>query len=468
MITFFSFYVIVNATNKPNKGKEKNMIKIQTTTETIESKGGLLLAGKIAINAGLAKIRSTVMKKAANIIISIYGIMIEGKTDFESMADKRDSIFFKEALGLETVYSKDTARLYMDKMSEDADNIIIQLRGGAVKIITKAPLHGLWIDRKNYMPVDIDTTAMDNSKTQKEGVSRTYQGFDGYHPIFAYVGKEGYMLDCELRPGSQHCQNGTPAFINGLLPHLHSLPCTKRYLFRMDAGNDAWETLQTITNAGKGHCCIIKRNKRQESDEEWLKLAKRYGQQTKPRQGKKVWVGIVGIHPQKKDEILSDVNCVFEVIERKIDSAGNRLLIPEIEVNSWWTNLNCDAEKVIELYHGHATCEQFHSELKHDMGVERFASGKFNVNKILLAIAMNAYNALRLLGQEFVKSENKPENKIKKRKKHRRKRLGKVIRDIICIAGKIVKHAKSLIFKIYEKDPMLLVFLRLNAALDFT
>ena len=435
------------------------MIKIQTTTETIESKGGLLLAGKIAVIAGLKQIHSKTMKKAGEIITSLFGLMVEGKTDFESMGEKRESQFFKESFGLAFVYAKETVRLYLERMTLDVNGIIEQLRESAAKIINKASLHCLWINGKSYLSVDIDTTTMDNSKTHKEEVSKTYRGYDGYHPIFAYVGKEGYMLDCELRPGSQHCQNGTPAFIKSLLPRLHSLPVASRYLFRLDSGNDSWDTLQVITNAGKGHYCIIKRNKRRESDEEWLKIAKRHGKLKEPRNGKKVWVGIVGIHPEKQNEILSGINCVFEVTERKTDNTGNRLLIPEIEVNSWWTNMNCDAEKVIELYHGHATSEQFHSELKHDLGVERLPSGKFSVNKILLAIAMNAYNALRLLGQESIKPE--------KRKKHKRKRLGKVIRDIICIAGKIVKHAKSLIFKIYEKDPMLPVFLRLNAALDF-
>ena len=435
------------------------MIQIQTTTEIIESKGGLLLAGKIALKAGLKNIHSTAMKKAGDVVISLFGLMVEGKTDFESMGEKRESQFFKESFGLAFVYAKETVRLYLERMTLDVNSIIEQLRESAAKIINKASLHCLWINGKSYLSVDIDTTTMDNSKTQKEEVSKTYRGYDGYHPIFAYVGKEGYMLDCELRPGSQHCQNGTPAFIKSLLPRLHSLSVASRYLFRLDSGNDSWDTLQVITNAGKGHYCIIKRNKRRESDEEWLKIAKRHGKLKEPRNGKKVWVGIVGIHPEKQNEILSGINCVFEVIERKTDITGNRLLIPEIEVNSWWTNMNCDAEKVIELYHGHATSEQFHSELKHDLGVERLPSGKFSVNKILLAIAMNAYNALRLLGQESIKPE--------KRKKHKRKRLGKVIRDIICIAGKIVKHAKSLIFKIYEKDPMLPVFLRLNAALDF-
>jgi hypothetical protein len=323
-----------------------------------------------------------------------------------------------------------------------------------------SPLHGHWIKGKEYIPVDIDTTTMDNSKTKKEGVSWTYQGFDGFQPIMAYVGKEGYMLDCELRPGSQHCQKGTPAFITRVIELLRKVHSGGRFLFRLDSGNDAWETFKTIIGAGKGFFLIIKRNKRKESDEKWHEIAQSGGKLTEPRKGKKVWVGTTNIHPQKKGEVIEDIRCVYEVIERKSDNAGNLFLIPEIEVHLWWTNLGCAAEKVIDLYHDHATSEQFHSELKHDMGIERLPSGKFAVNKILLAVAMNAYNTLRFLGQQAVVR--------KSRNKHRRKRLGKVIRDVICVAGKLVSHARSLIFKIYEKDPMLPVFLRLAAVLDST
>jgi hypothetical protein len=53
----------------------------------------------------------------------------------------------------------------------------------------------------------------DNSGSHKQGVSFTYKKHDGYAPIFAYVGAEGYILDHELRPGKQHCQKGTPEFI---------------------------------------------------------------------------------------------------------------------------------------------------------------------------------------------------------------------------------------------------------------
>jgi hypothetical protein len=408
------------------------------------------------LKSGLKKIKSAFVTQAAAVIIILYGIMLEGKNDFESAGEKRGSLFFKEAFALEYVYAKETVRLYLEKMSEDADEIIVQLRESSAKIISQAPLHGLWINGKKYLPVDIDTMAMDNSKTKKEGVSRTYRGFDGYHPIMAYVGKEGYLLDSELRPGSQHCQNGTVAFIEGVKEQLKRIKADGRILFRLDSGNDSFDTLKAVT--GKGQYCIIKRNKRRENDEKWLRTAKRYGKRLKSRKGKKVWIGMVNMHPHKKNETLKDIRCVFEISERKIDALGNRLLIPEIEVNSWWTNLSCGAEKVIELYHAHATSEQFHSELKHDMDIERLPSGKFAVNRIVLAVAMNAYNTLRLLGQKSLENESKKYGK--------RKRIGKVIRDLICVAGKLVKQGRSLIFKINEKSTMFPVFLRLAEALN--
>ena len=266
------------------------------------------------------------------------------------------------------------------------------------------------------------------------------------------------MLDSELRPGSQHCQKGAAAFIEGLKKRLRVIQRGGRFLFRLDSGNDSFDTLKAVSDTGKGYYCIIKRNKRKEKEEEWLRRAKRHGKRVESREGKKVWVGTAPMHPKRKGETLSDIRCVFEVTERKIDREGNRLLIPEIEVNTWWTNLRCGAEKVIELYHGHATSEQFHGELKHDMGIERLPSGKLAVNKIVLSVAMNAYNTLKLLGQKSIEK--------KSRGKFKRRRLGKVIRELICAAGKLVRHGGELAFKIYEKAPMAPIILRLNAALD--
>ena len=118
------------------------MIKIQSTTERIESKGGLLLAGKIASAAGLLEIKSSAQKKAGEIITSIFALMVEGKSNFESMGEKRSSLFFKEALGLSIVFAKKTIRIYLKKIAQDLKNIIEQLHESTLKIIKETKLTG--------------------------------------------------------------------------------------------------------------------------------------------------------------------------------------------------------------------------------------------------------------------------------------------------------------------------------------
>lgn len=81
--------------------------------------------------------------------------------------------------------------------------------------------------------------------------------------MFAYVGTEGYMLDCELRPGKQHCQSGTPESIRRSVSALTKIGLEGQCLFRLDSGNDAAENIDTFGD----NYFLIKRNLRKESRE---------------------------------------------------------------------------------------------------------------------------------------------------------------------------------------------------------
>ena len=103
------------------------MIKIESTTETIESKGGLVLGGKIVKKAGLERIKSELVNNAGDVNVSLFRLMMEGKSDFGSMGKKRESLFFKEALTLPFVFAKETVRLYLERMAAEAGTVIVQL-----------------------------------------------------------------------------------------------------------------------------------------------------------------------------------------------------------------------------------------------------------------------------------------------------------------------------------------------------
>ena len=60
-------------------------------------------------------------------------------------------------------------------------------------------------------------------------------------------------------------------------------------LLRMDAGNDAWENVRLCRAAGIHY--LIKRNLRREKLEDWLGIARIYGEAHEPRIGKTVYRG---------------------------------------------------------------------------------------------------------------------------------------------------------------------------------
>jgi len=122
------------------------------------------------------------------------------------------------------------------------------------------------------VPVDIDVSPFDNSKTKKEGVSQTYKGMDGYTPVFAFICTEGYLVNCELREGKQHCQKGTPEFLRQTLKPCHQLT-DKSLLVRLDSENDAAKNLGILLEDGSWF--IIKRNPRNsETKKGWLNNVK--------------------------------------------------------------------------------------------------------------------------------------------------------------------------------------------------
>jgi len=93
-----------------------------------------------------------------------------------------------------------------------------------------------------------------------------------------------------------------------------------------------------------------------------------------------------GIHTGKKpagDTSLPDIDIILQVPETRITKDGTHFLFPEIE--TFWTNLYESLETVLRLYREHGTSEQFHSELKSDMNIERLPSGKFAVNAIKIS-----------------------------------------------------------------------------------
>ena len=312
--------------------------------------------------------------------------------------------------------------------------------------------------KNGMVPVDMDVTPMDNSNTKKEGVSFTYKKFMGYAPMMAYIGKEDYLANAELREGKQHCQSGTPEFIPETMDLCKTI--TDKPLFvRLDSGNDAAENVGILLENGAYY--VIKRNLRKEDKLECSDNIRSWCRDIRhPRDGKIIYVGSTFkdiAYTTETGEQKSICNrIVYEMIERTSSPDGQMFLETDIEMNMFWTNLGETDQEIIELYHAHGESEQFHSEIKSDMGVERLPSGKFDTNELIIELTIIAYNILRMLGPETVHQGKAPSKRIVNRK-----RIRTVIQNLIHFAGHLTKHARRLFLSVSKSNSWAYAFLGL-------
>ena len=261
--------------------------------------GGALGKSDLVKRANRTKVdskRSQPQIKNGDILLSYIGLLCQGKTCYEAVQEfHEDPAYYKYALGIAyAIPSVETLRQRMDLIGSSMRDDILQAN---VTMFHTLDIHPTPLENEK-VPLDLDVTPFDNSKTRKEGVSRTYKGFDGYAPMMAYLGAEGYMVNTD--------------------------------------------------------------------------------------------------------------------------------------------------DTVIELYHAHGESEQYHSEIKTDMDVERLPSGKFDTNELVLELTVLAYNILRIIGQNSLKSKRAPKTK----RPVKRRRIRTVISNLILIAGHVTEHARRVVLSL--------------------
>jgi hypothetical protein len=441
---------------------------ITETEENLVSHSGLAFVGALLADTQIGKKANALClpdkprpeTTHADVLRSMIGLVCLGKPEFSAIEAFRDDSFFAAALGLQEVPSEPTLRQRLEEFGFAPQGF---LREEAARLVRRhAP--SITPCFKSWVALDVDVSPFDNSHTKKEGVGLTYKKVDGYAPIFAYLGQEGYLVHEELRVGTQHCQKGTPEFLAQAIVYAR-LITDASLLVRMDAGNDAATTLETCHKQKVDF--IIKRNLRQESTADWLVDAQALGDWREPRDGKRIYVG-------ETSRLCGERawRVIFEVTERTSTATGQVLIVPEVEVNTYWTSLGsrtANPDEIIELYRAHGTSEQFHSELKTDLDLERLPSGKFAVNALVLTCGLVAYNLLRLIGQIALQEDRHlpPEKRMPIRKAVKRRRLRSVIQDLMYAASRLVYHARRWRISLARRNPWrgawTCVYTRLNA-----
>lgn len=137
-----------------------------------------------------------------------------GKSDLEAIRPWHGKIWVGKALRISTVASPETVRHHLDNLADgDSPEALARAGQASLDLLARANAPFTWCPC-GHVPLDVDTTPQQNGKTRKEGVSRTYMpGVDGFCPIFAFAGMEGWCINEAFRPGKQHSQKEAPDFL---------------------------------------------------------------------------------------------------------------------------------------------------------------------------------------------------------------------------------------------------------------
>ena len=403
--------------------------------------------------------------KTSDIVRSYVGLLVQGKSDFDAIENFRGDAFFKQALGIELLPSSVTLRQRLDARAQDLFDVVPPL----IETLLSSARPDYGVLPCGWLPLDIDTFAMDNGGTVKEGVGRTYAGVDGYCPLAAYLGSHGWCLELALRPGSQHSSLETAFNFERVIPMAQQLSAAgpkAPILLREDSGFDCAAQMQAIESYNRAGLpqvdWLIKWNPRKTDVAELAarRDADPAAQWQHPRRGKRVtmWEEALSL-----DGVERPVRRVLRLIERTIDGRGQHLIQPEYQLDGWTTSLSADAfsgQDIIALYADHGTHEQFHSEFKTDLDLERLPSGKFDTNYVVCGLAALTMDILRLMGQAGLHGPDAPV-----RHKAKRRRLRTVMQELVYRAGRLIEHGRRLILGLGANDRAAKAFTRLHGEL---
>jgi hypothetical protein len=174
------------------------------------------------------------------------GLLVQGKSDFDAIENYRGDAFYKQALGIALLPPSPTLRQRMDARAVEMFDFAAPM--------TQTLLHSQRPDYGvlpcGWLPLDVDTFAMDNGGTVQEGVGRTYAGVDGYCPLAALLGSYGFCLELALRPGVQHSASETALNLERVIPMAQRLsaagPKTPVLVRLVDSGFDSVRLMRGI------------------------------------------------------------------------------------------------------------------------------------------------------------------------------------------------------------------------------
>ncbi len=268
--------------------------------------------------------------------------------------------------------------------------------------------------------LDIDSSESPVHGEQEEAAYNGHFGCMCYHPLFCF----NQFGDCEgavLRPGNVHSADGWKEFINPIVERY--LKLAVRLLFRADAAFAKPEIYEYLETRHIGYAIRLPANEVLQKEISHLLVRPTEWPSQKP---------IVSYHDFVYQ--AQSWNVPRRVVAKVEWHQGE--LFPR--VGFIVTNLSYPTKGIVSFYNGRGTAEQWTKEGKYALNWTRLSCHKFVANQVRLWLFILAYNLgnffRRLALPEAIKSWS----------------LTSIQTRLIKIGGRLVRHARRLVFQLAE------------------
>ena len=268
--------------------------------------------------------------------------------------------------------------------------------------------------------LDIDSSESPVHGEQEEAAYNGHFGCICYHPLFCF----NQFGDCEgavLRPGNVHSADGWKEFINPIVERY--LKLAVRLLFRADAAFAKPEIYEYLETRHIGYAIRLPANEVLQKEIAHLLVRPTKWPSQKP---------IVSYHDFVYQ--AQSWNVPRRVVAKVEWHQGE--LFPR--VGFIVTNLSYPTKGIVSFYNGRGTAEQWIKEGKYALNWTRLSCHKFVANQVrlwLFTLAYNLGNSFRRLAlPEAIKSWS----------------LTSIQTRLIKIGGRLVRHARRLVFQLAE------------------
>lgn len=412
--------------------------KLKMTKESITSRSGLAIYAEFLRSIGIKDMVQRFMPASGSnrgysawrfiepLMLMLYG----GGRHVEDVREIAEDSALRKLIGLSRMPSSSTFGDWLRRMALAGLRVVRFIN----RLIVRQRLRR---DKRNGYTLWVDSTLIEAEKREAE---MTYKGFKGYHPLLAGLKEMPLLIHWQFREGSASAGSEAVEFLK---QSLKVMPEGKR--IKHLSSDSAFYQAEVIN-----FCCkkdnkisftiaadkdsAVKQAIKGIAERDWQPLRDRKGVTTDREVAETV-------------HCMGDTKEAFRLVVLRWQNPQRDLFEPEPYCyHAIATDLETEACEVVWEYNSRAQVENYIKELKGGFAMEQMPSGDFKANAFWFALGALVYNT-SILQKHYLMP-----------KEWHKKTIHTIRWALIEIAGKLVKHSRSLILKLAISEEKFLLY----------